>query len=460
MIHQTLVQASHAMLGKVGQGNPEATFMGVSTDTRLLKKEELFFCLLGKRDGHEFIAEALAKGASGVVIDQAHENLIAEHPKKNFIVVPDTLRALGDLARAWRRRFEIPILAITGSSGKTTTKDFCALVLTSQYQCLATTGNLNNLIGVPLTLFGLNANHQVAVIEMGMNDFGEIDRLAEITEPTMGVITNIGPAHLEKLSDLTGVAKAKGELFARLNAEGVALVNGDDPYVVQLATLARKIIYGTQDSADVQATEVQQAGLQLKIQGALFKEPFAVSLPMLGTHNVYNVLVALTVAKLLKVPIQQALHALLQYRGHAHRLEVFQLKNGALLIDDCYNANPLSMESALQVLRDVDSSKKTLAILGDMLELGDYSEAGHRRVGKRVAQLKIDYLAAVGEHSQWMAKAAIENGMNPDHVLLTQDMPLEHPTFKNFLAKAEVLLVKGSRGIHLERIVDHLKDAH
>ena len=321
---------------------------------------------------------------------------------------------------------------------------------------ISTTGNLNNLIGVPLTLFGLNANHQVAVIEMGMNNFGEIDRLAEITEPTMGVITNIGPAHLENLSDLAGVAKAKGELFARLNAEGVALVNGDDPYVVQLATPARKIIYGTQDSADVQATEVQQAGLRLKIQGTLFKEPFAINLPMLGTHNVYNVLVALTMAKLLKVPIQQALHALLQYRGHAHRLEVFQLKNGALLIDDCYNANPLSMESALQVLRDVDSSKQTLAILGDMLELGDYSEGGHRRVGKRVADLKIDYLVAVGKQAPWITKAAIENGMNPDHVLLTQDIPLEHPTFKNFLAKAEVLLVKGSRGIHLERIVAEL----
>ncbi|HEX5034843.1 MAG TPA: UDP-N-acetylmuramoyl-tripeptide--D-alanyl-D-alanine ligase, partial [bacterium] len=372
MIHGNFAWAAAAMKGRLD--GESLSFEGASTDTRELKPGNLFFCLIGQRDGHDFAEAAAERGAAALVVDAKH-SVTAKIPK---IVVEDTLQALGDLALAWRRKFPIPLLGITGSNGKTTTKELVKSVLQTQYRTLATEGNFNNLIGVPKTLFGLAEGDQAAVVEMGMNDFGEIARLTEIAEPTLGLITNIGQAHLEKLGGLAGVVRAKGELFAGLKPPAIALVNAADPKIAALPTPAKKVCYGQPDCGIWGEVRPTPSGddrpLHLRVHFEDRSSDLAMRIP--GPHNLSNVLAALAVARELKIPFEKAKAALEAFQPRASRMELLTLASGIRLIDDCYNANPSSTVAALKTLAGLKSGQASLAILGEMLELGTFTEEG------------------------------------------------------------------------------------
>ena len=454
MIHGNTAWAAAAMKGRLD--GESLAFEGASTDTRELKPGNLFFCLIGQRDGHDFAEAAAERGAAALVVDARHA-VAAKIPK---IAVEDTLQALGDLAQAWRRKFPIPLLGITGSNGKTTTKELVKCVLQTQYRTLATEGNFNNLIGVPKTLFGLAEGDEAAVVEMGMNDFGEIGRLTEIAEPTLGLITNIGQAHLEKLGGLEGVARAKGELFAGLKASATALVNAADPKIAALPTPAQKFCYGKPECGiwgEVRPTPSGDARpLHLRIHFEDRSADLAMQIP--GPHNLSNVLAALAVARELKIPFENAKAALEAFRPRASRMELLTLAGGIHLIDDCYNANPSSTVAALKTLAGLKGGQASLAILGEMLELGAFTEEGHREVGRNAAQEGHDRLIAIGPHAQDILAGAREGGMEEWRMAGFKDPESAIAMLPKVPEGTQWILVKGSRGIHLEKVVAHLKE--
>jgi UDP-N-acetylmuramoyl-tripeptide--D-alanyl-D-alanine ligase len=460
MIHETLQWATAAMHGKL-HGDPAAKFSGGSTDTRELAKGEIFFCLKAQRDGHDFAQDALRKECAALVIDRDHQSLLEKFPKgSQAIVVEDTLKALGDLAQAWRRKFSIPIIAIAGSNGKTTTKELTKAVLNTHFKLLATEGNLNNLIGVPKTLFRLGKEHEVAIIEVGMNDFGELARLTEITEPTAGLITNIGMEHLEKLGDLDGVARAEGELFAGLGPDATAIVNMEDARVAQLPTRAKKLGFGSTGSQiwgevlNAQFKDHRPLALRVHID----QQEASLALQLPGPHNLYNVLAALAVGHYLGISLMEAKAALENFQPAPSRMEMVELTAGRKMIDDCYNANPSSTMAALQTLAQLKGKDEAMAILGEMLELGAYTATGHRQVGQSAAQEKIDHLLAIGEHAGEIRTGAEAAGMPPSAIRIFATPEEALASLASLPERLRWILVKGSRGIHLEKVVKYLKE--
>jgi UDP-N-acetylmuramoyl-tripeptide--D-alanyl-D-alanine ligase len=459
MIHGTLQWAAEAMKGRLEGG--DAAFSGVGTDTRSLKKDEIFFCLVGKTDGHVYVDEALRKGASAVVVDQNHREIIRNLTSRApVLIVQDTLKALGDLAHAWRKTFSIPIVAIGGSNGKTTTKNLTRGILAQRWKTLATEANFNNLIGVPWTIFRLGPEHQAAVLELGMNDFGELRRLTEIAQPTAGLLTNIGLEHLEKLKDLSGVIRAEEELFTGLSEDAVALVNLADPHIAKMRTHAKKLYYGTAETPiwgkllRSGITADRPLHLEIHVEGE--KAELALKLP--GPHNLSNVLAAIAIARHLGVSLAEAKQALEEFHPSASRMELVELSHGVRLIDDCYNSNPSSAVASLQTLARIRDKGKTFAILGEMLELGEYSVRGHHEVGQAVGQEKIDYLMAIGPHAPALLEGALAAGMASDAVQAFGETDEAVRHLKKLPKDVRWILVKGSRGVHLEKIVQHLKE--
>lgn len=459
----TINEIVQATGGELVQGSANDTMIGVSTDTRTLKKGDVFFALQGERDGHTYLADAFAKGAVGAVVTEASLTQAKEVVGKNVIRVGDTLKALGNLAAYWRRRFPVPVVAITGSNGKTTTKEMVARVLSKKYRVLKTEGNFNNLIGLPLTLFRLHKKIERVVLEMGMNAPGEIARLAEIADPTVGVITNIGRAHLHGLGTLEGVARAKGELLERLRPEGLALVNQQAlPFASGLAARSRAPVrtfglrQGRSAQGDILATDIRPRGetgqsfsVRLRNKGHVFR------LGVAGRHNVSNALVAIAVGDYYGVSLKGMRAALASFRMPAGRQKMIRA-GGVLLIDDTYNANPDSMHASLALLaglRRPAGRGRTIAILGDMLELGDVSEAAHREVGQAVAHLGIDVLVAVGKQAAQMLSGAkgVSQALEFSSVdLLEKGWPLR-------LVRGDRVLIKGSHGMRMAQTVDFIK---
>ncbi len=455
----TLQEILEATGGELLQGTPSYLVTSISTDSRTIQKGDFFLCLRGENfDGHHYIKEVLSKGAEGLILQRdcfKPEDFSSE--KIPVIVVSCTLHALGNIARVWRRKFTIPLVAIGGSNGKTTTKDITAAVLSSQYKTLATEGNLNNLIGVPKMLLKLESSHEAAVIEMGMNDFGEMARLTEIAEPTVALLTNTGFEHVEKMKDLDGVARSNGEMFAKLPSGALALVNADDAYISKMQTRAFKISFGIENNADVYCSNqnLNDQGIQLEISFRGKKYSFAV--PAYGKANAKNALAALSVGFALGVDPAKMSKGLMTYRGRAMRMEIIQLKNKMLLLNDCYNANPSSMSAALETLAFLKKSNPGLAILGEMRELGDFAEAGHRQVGEAVAKNQIACLVSVGPYSNQMVQAAIQSGMNEKKcfAFATQEEAFE--TIFTWAPECKVILVKGSRGAKMEKVTEFLQ---
>lgn len=462
MIQESLTWAAQKMSASLAPQNNTLNFYGISTDTRELSAGELFFCLMGERDGHEFYQQALDKGAAALIIDEKHQSLKEKIPPEKLIIVGDTLKALGDLAQAWRLRFDIPIIAITGSNGKTTTKELLHATLKTRYQVLATEGNFNNLIGLPKTLFRLQKNHQIAVLEMGMNDFGEIARLTEIAQPTHGLITNIGAAHLEKLQDLAGVAQAKGELFLGLSEKAIAIINQRDPWIANMETKARKIFVGTpQNKIWGEVFDgVPKSGRPLHLKIHHGSESFTLDLKFPGQHHLDNIILTIAVAEIFQISMKEAKQNLENFQLKASRLELIELDESHTLIDDCYNANPTSTTAALRTLSDLSGKAKSMAILGHMAELGSNTQTGHEEIGCEAAEQGIDYLIAIGANAEDTLQGALKAGFSKSCLRAYPSVDALKPDLKEMLKNFQWILVKGSRANHLENLVYWIKQEY
>jgi UDP-N-acetylmuramoyl-tripeptide--D-alanyl-D-alanine ligase len=451
------------------------TFCGVSTDSRTSQTGELFIPLTGeKHDGHEFIPAALRRGARGVLVEErilrtagvgAGFKPAPTVPGGNFppeitvIAVRDALSALGDLAQAWRAGFRVPVVGITGSCGKTTTKEMIAATLAPAFRVLKNRLNLNNLIGMPLTLLELEGTHEAAVVEMGMNAFGEINRLTRISRPTIGVLTNVHPAHTEGVGDIAGVARAKGELIRALDHGAVLVYNADDPWVARLAQDFRgpKLSFGLNATARLRATDRQIRGREgqtahLSHQG----QAWPLTLPVPGLHMLYNALAATAVGLTLGMASGDTAAALKRFRPIHRRSQVETLSSGINLINDCYNANPGSMAMALSTLMELRDHGRAVAALGDMLELGLGAAGDHRALGRLAGRLGLDLLVTYGKLRQEVADGAMEAGLAPDRIFPVESRAEGARILRELLAPGDWLLVKGSRSMHMEGLIDRL----
>lgn len=439
-----------------------ALVSGVSTDSRTIRKGDVFFALRGDRfDGHNFLTKAAGMGARAAVIEErwasTNEPLLASL-RIPVVVVQDSVQSLGELAAAYRRQFTLPVIAVVGSNGKTTTKEMISAVLKRKYSVLSTKGNLNNHIGVPATIFDLEKSHDVAVLELGTNHFGEIETLCAIAQPTHGIITNIGSEHLEFFGDLDGVARAEGELASWLRthrgSSAKVIVNNDDPAV-------RKIFRGFAHATTYGMTsrKVHLRGVLARARSSSFPmltiqpasgRPVTLRLPMPGRHSAMNGLAAAAVGRALRVPWGEIVKALEAFRPASKRTELTQIANITIL-NDTYNANPHSVRAALETLEELPATGKKIVVLGDMLELGTHSEAEHRAIGDELAGSSIEYLLTYGEKARALHDAAA--------------VPFKaHYEQKNILAEylaelvspGDVVLVKGSRGMLMEDVVTFL----
>ena len=412
-------------------------------------------------DGHQFITQAVSRGGSGVIVDQGEvDNIGLRDLQVPVVGVPDTLRAFGDLAEFWRRFYPVPVVAITGSNGKTTTKEMVASILERSWKVLKNQGTFNNLVGLPITLLQLNRNHQAAVVELGMNQPGEIKRLTEIVSPDVGLITNIQPAHLQGLGTLEGIEAAKGELFAGMAASATIVVNRDDPRVRNLASSfpGRQVSFSVKgESADIALERI----LSMDAEGSRFllklpEETLEIFLPVLGLHHLNNAVAAAAVVWALNFPTNAIAGGLANFKPVDKRMEVLTFPGEISIINDSYNANPGSMAAALETLSQVKKRGRGFAVLGDMLELGDESAALHRQVGSKAAREGVDYLLALGEQASHLLAGAAEAGMGSNRLIQASDHQEIASHVRNLLAAGDWILVKGSRGMRMEQVVENL----
>jgi len=447
--------------GRIVAGRPDALIEAISTDTRRLPQGAMFWALKGERfDGAAFVADALAAGACGAVVADASVPASGVWRGRDvaILAVADPLRALQDAATAYRARFTIPLVGVTGSNGKTTTKEMVAAILARRGGVLKTQGNLNNHIGVPLTLLGLSAAHQAAVVELGVNHPGEMTRLCEIARPTVGVITNVGHAHLEGFGGVEGVARAKGELFASLPADGMALLNADDPRVAELRRHLRceSLTFGLR-AADVEGgvvEELTRAGTRVEIRYA--GSAVQCFIPVVGRHNASNAVAAAAVAVALGVDLETVRSGLESFRPALMRSELVTTPAGIDVFNDAYNANPSSMERALETVGRLRGAGRVWAVLGEMRELGEASEALHRDVGRAAARAALDGLVAVGPAARWLADEAIKAGMPARSIAWVETAGEALPVITAWSRPGDLVLVKGSRRVGLECVAEGL----
>jgi UDP-N-acetylmuramoyl-tripeptide--D-alanyl-D-alanine ligase len=448
---QTIVRITG---GSATPAKAQVVISGISTDSRKIREGDLFVPLHGPNyDGHDFLMQAVRNGAAVCL----SEDVIAGFPVP-VVRVPDTLQALGDLAAARRLLLRGPLVAVTGSSGKTTTKEMLGAILRGTGPGLVTEGNFNNLIGLPHTLFRLTADHRWAVLEMGMSARGEIARLTEIAAPDIGVITNIGPAHLETLHGLDGVARAKGELFAGLAQGGTAAINIDDERVAGLpvANGVRRLLFGCAPPADVRAEKIILWPGGVAFQLCLPEGRWPVQLHIHGRFNVHNALAAAAAAFAIGVEPAMIIRGLESFRPCAGRMETTLLSKDVVLLEDCYNANPLAVKAALAALDEMPGNGRRIAVLGDMLELGDAAVELHREVG-RVAGRRTDLLVLLGELAEQTAIGARQAGLAAGMIMLAGNHEEAVELLRKTLQPGDRVLVKGSRGMKMERICAALK---
>jgi UDP-N-acetylmuramoyl-tripeptide--D-alanyl-D-alanine ligase len=437
-----------AMLGVMHQG-PDAGFGEVGTDSRAVTPGMLFVALKGDRfDGHDFVREVLARGAAGAMVERAWADA---NPGLPLIAVNDTRLALGQLAAAWRGRFAVPLVGVTGSNGKTTVKEMCAAILRAQFagdgSVLATVGNLNNDIGLPLTLLRLRDSHRAAVIEMGMNHAGEIDYLTHLAAPTVALVNNAQRAHLEGLGSVQNVALAKGEIFAGLGADGIAVFNADDPQAAiwrELSREHRQLTFGLDQAADVRGRYTGH-GLGGELHLATPQGEIAVMLAVPGSHNARNACAAAAATLAAGATLAAVKRGLEQFTGIKGRLQRRSGRHGAVVVDDSYNANPDSMRAAIDVLAAVPG--KRILVMGDMGEAGAGAGPFHDEIGGYAKSHGIDRLFCLGDLSE---AAAANFGDGGRHFQRVEDL------IKALLAELDAqatVLVKGSRFMRMERVI-------
>ncbi len=444
----------NAIGGQLLQGDPDCLFRGVSINSRTVSKGALFVCIKGERfDGHDFLADVIDKKVGGIILSNPEKLPVESGP---FVIqVPDTLKALQDLAGFQRKRFPLKVVAVTGTNGKSTTKEMIAAILATKFKTLKTQGNLNNHIGLPLTLLQREPSHEVGVLEMGMSAMGEIKRLAEIAQPDIGVITNISEGHLVQLKNLKDIQSAKGELFDSLTEKGTAIVNADDPLVLELARSlrARTVTFGIDQPADVWASEIESKdnlGFRFKVK--LFDKTLSIRLPYLGYCNIYNTLAALATGYSLGIQEETMTRGLENYQCMSQRNEQIRHK-GIDLINDAYNANPRSMTEALKTLDNFKTQGRRIFVIGDMLELGDRSVPAHKNLGEEIAQSKANILVTVGKLASLSAKSAQTLAGEKIQILEFTD----HQEAAEFLIQearsGDCVMFKGSRGAAMEKIL-------
>lgn len=436
-------------------------FTGVSIDSRKCGKNDLFFAIKGERfDGHDYVFDVLNNGTKCAVVSKKWYSSLNSEKRRSFknkclIQVNDTVLALGELANIYRRKFLIPIIAVAGSNGKTSTKDFIAHVLSKKYNVLKTEGNLNNNIGVPLTIFRLNEKHQFAVIELGTNHRGEIETLCRIAKPQFGVITNIGKEHLEFLRNLNGVAKAEGELAEYLKQTyGTFFLNQDDKYIKKMADESRMNVftYGTKGRTDVNGKVKKFNGFYPEIEIKYHKKIINTKLNTIGYQSFSSALCAAAIGFYFKVPVQDIKKAVSQYRIESSKRNQLKNLNGVWIIDDTYNSNPDSVKSALENLKAYKVKGEKYIVLGDMLELGKSSGKEHREIGKLVKKMGFKNLYTYGEDSYqtFLGAKGIKNNYHfPDKETLGELLTI-------ILRRGDVVLVKGSRSMKMENIIEQL----
>ncbi|MFQ5812443.1 MAG: UDP-N-acetylmuramoyl-tripeptide--D-alanyl-D-alanine ligase [Anaerolineae bacterium] len=453
--------------GLTGQRPPnlEQKLTDAIIDSRRACPGSLFVALKGEReDGHDFIADAFQRGAIAAIVEKELDigywilDLISnlQSPISNIqlpacFIVEDSLKALQQVAAYWRGKHTPRVVGITGSVGKTTTKEVIYGVLSQRFRTLKSEGNYNSEIGLPLTLLKLEPSHQRVVLEMGMYDLGEIAELAAIARPHIGVVTNVGPTHLERLGTIERIAQAKTELVEALPDDGVAILNGDDPWVRQMAakTEAEVFYYGLDPTCDLWADHIESQGLEgIRFRFHHGPETIHAKVPMLGRHSVHTALAAAAVGLVEGQSWEEIIDGL---RGAAHlRLVVVPGLRGSTILDDTYNASPTSTIAALNLLEELDGRK--IAVLGDMLELGAYEEEGHRKVGRRVLDV-VAVLITVGERGRLIAEEALAWGMEEEKVFIEEDNESAIARLRKIVAPGDIILVKGSRGMRMEEIV-------
>jgi UDP-N-acetylmuramoyl-tripeptide--D-alanyl-D-alanine ligase len=444
-------------------GDANRSFAGISIDSRTIAIDDFFVAIKGTNyDGHNFIPEVITKGIGGIILkeEKAAEFISSQWKEKGIVcvTVKETTRALGDLAAFNRRRSHVSVIAITGSNGKTTTREMTAAIVSQSFEILATSGNLNNEIGLPLTLLKLCPGHQWAVLELAMNHPGEIGRLAEICSPDIGVITNIGSAHLEGLGSIEGVMRAKGELLEKIKPEGTAVLNADDSNVLKLAKARRwnLVLFGKSDQADVRASAINENGLGTRFTLTSPLESIVVNLKIPGHFMVSNALAASTVGYALGFTAREIKTGLENTKTAQGRMNIHKTHGGVHIIDDTYNANPDSMTAALQTLIALKGNQRAVLVAGDMLELGAHSEHMHRKIGTLSAGLHISKIYFTGEFGEAVQAGARENGMALEDIYIgPKGNIVERLT--DWLMPGDWVLVKGSRAMGMEKIVQALK---
>jgi UDP-N-acetylmuramoyl-tripeptide--D-alanyl-D-alanine ligase len=448
---QDIVRASQGALVAGDLGIPVT---GVSIDSRTLAVGEAFFAIRGHRlDGHAFLPEAAARGAACLVVQALPDEVPANVP---LVLVEETTQALGRLGAWHRGRFAIPVIAVTGSNGKTTTKELAAGVLATRWNVLRPEKSFNNQWGLPLTLLQLGPEHQAAVLEIGTNARGEIAALAALAAPTVAIVTTVAAVHVEFLGSLDGVREEKAALVRALPADGVAVLNADDPHVAGMAreTRARVVTYGRAAAAQVRATGdvvEDERGLAFTLEAGGERQP--VLLGLAGRHNVTNALAAAAAGLALGLPLAEIARGLGAVRPVAGRC-VWRQAGDVTILDDTYNASPVSVRAALDTVAGHRRGRRVVIVLGDMLELGAITDEAHREVGRQVAALPADELVGVGRAMQATVEAARAAGLGEARHLMTFEDTVAH-LLKRLVA-GDLVLVKGSRGMRMERVVDAL----
>ena len=439
MFNMTALDIQKAIGGKL-LGGKNVLAHGVCTDSREILPGSLFVAILGDRfDGNNFAEDALERGANIALVSRD----IAVSKGQAAVVVENTGRMMLELARNWRRRFDIPVVGITGSAGKTTTKEMLFCALSQKYNTHKTKRNLNNEIGLPITLFNLGEEHTAAVVEMGMSARGEISRLAKAACPTVAVITNIGLNHIEHLKTEENILLAKLEVLDGLDKNGTLILNADDPYLKSVRDTGFKtVFFGIENECEYRAENV--SGEYFEIMGR------GVRLPVAGKHNIYNALAAIATAHECGVPISDAAAGIENFKTDGIRQSIVTTKEGVHIICDYYNASPHSTSAALEVLSE--SNGRKIAVLGDMLELGEYAKESHQKIGEMVYSKGIDALVTVGRLSHYTAEAARALGLECIHGFDNNQDAAEY--LKGFLKDGDYVLIKGSRGMKMEEIYE------
>ena len=424
----------------------------VSTDSRNITPGCLFLPWVGEQfDGHNFIDAALDAGAAGCLCAKLPQDI---RPDKFYIKVADTRLALRDMASAYRDKFDIPFVQITGSVGKTTIKEMIAAVLGAKLNVLKTPENFNNDIGTPLTLFGLSPEHQAAVIETGMNHFGEIEYLGAMVRPDIAVISNIGDAHIEYLGSRGGILKAKCEIFEHLKDDGIAILNGDDA-LLDTVTLPQRIIRcGQSEHCQVRISDILDHGVNgITCTVTSEKDVYHLNIPAPGEHMAYAASIAVAVGEVLGLSKEEIIRGVAAYAPIGSRMHILRLSDGRVLLDDCYNANPQSVSAALEVLARTECERR-VAVLGDMGELGDLTEQAHFNAGALAAMLGIDFVVAIGSKAVKIADGAAMGGAEVLHFATREEAM---PTLREQLQPHTTMLIKASHAMHFEEIVKELQ---